>query len=185
MCYPSTFGSLWLRFHQISRLQSNFIRIQHLEHFLILIQILHRILKNCNGESCSLFNSLQLCILFDFFIKIKSVFERIKSCLVWKFVLNQNRHHALGPAHGNGPAAAHLERTPPPIYPLPSRTLDDRRSPPPAARPCRRQTLPAPPPLAILLRVARPNPGLPPSFLRVAPSAPDPPIPPFPSVKSH
>jgi hypothetical protein len=51
-----------------------FIRIQHLEPSLILIQILDWILKSGNRETHSLFNSLQIYNLFEKILSRKSQF---------------------------------------------------------------------------------------------------------------
>jgi hypothetical protein len=50
-----------------NQIPSKSIEFQILELPLFLIQILYRILKRSNKESYSLFNYLQIYILFDFF----------------------------------------------------------------------------------------------------------------------
>jgi hypothetical protein len=85
-----------------------------------------------------------------------------------KFVLNQKQHCARGPAHGNGPATA-TRPDPPPSHPLPRSRWTTAGRP---RQPC--TAAGARHPHTVLLRVARPNPSLPSSFLRVVPPAPDP-----------
>jgi hypothetical protein len=88
----------------------------------------------------------------NFLIKIKLVFDRIKSCPVWKFILNQNRHccsrarpssfprtgprsHARPTCATHSPASA-WHRTPPdqrPSSPLPRSYQDAGPRSPPAS----------------------------------------------------
>jgi hypothetical protein len=58
----------------LNRNRTNSIEFQILEHSLISNSISVPILKSCNGESCSLFNSLQIHILFEIFLSRESQF---------------------------------------------------------------------------------------------------------------
>jgi hypothetical protein len=110
-----------------------------------------------------------------FLIKIKPVFDRIKSCSVWKFVLNPSGHCSLGP----GPAlffpgrptcscAAHAHcplpcscmapdtARPTPVFTAPAQ-LSRCRAP---FSPCLRVASPTPdppPPVVLFLRSIKPR----------------------------
>jgi hypothetical protein len=83
--------------HQIS------FEFKHLEHSSILIQILDRILKCSNKESCSLFQNLQIHILFEFIQNLEGPLLINSIRAIWKFLNKSNLSLFIGPAQ-NSPA---------------------------------------------------------------------------------
>jgi hypothetical protein len=146
-----------------NQIPSKSIEFQILELPLFLIQILYRILKRSNKESYSLFNYLQIYILFDFFWDQEGhlLIESIRFSLNL-FELKWNGTVHLRPglgrlAHG-GPAAAPLSHT------CASPTAPPNHQPPPTgARPTGwppplPEHVPPPPPLLAPTRQVSPNP---------------------------
>jgi hypothetical protein len=94
MCHPSTNSSSLFKLHQILKIPINSIKFQTLKLPWISIQVLSWILKRSNKESCSLFNSLQICVLFEIvgawegYVLIESIqiplkcFEQMENCII-------------------------------------------------------------------------------------------------------
>jgi hypothetical protein len=127
------------------QIQPNSIGYQTLELPWILIQILVRIFKSSNKESCSLFNSLQIHILFEFFWGLQDLLltESIQVNLKM-FWINRKCHCSFGPAQINrssslkkhGPRATRVIPCHAPLCPSPpSSTWRRGPDPPPHSSP--------------------------------------------------
>jgi hypothetical protein len=112
------------------------IEFQTLNLPWFLIQILPQILKSSNKENCSLFDSLQIHILFEIFgvrkvhLLIKSIQTHLK--IIW---INKKYHYSFRPTQSNWPMRPTSYRTAPQCAPpLPPLCMTAQRChcPPPS-----------------------------------------------------
>jgi hypothetical protein len=83
-------GLNFIKSESSNQIPSNFIDFQTLELHGFLIQILSWILKSYNKEGCSLFNSLQIYILFEI-VQSRECHIFIESIQVHLIFLNESQ----------------------------------------------------------------------------------------------
>jgi hypothetical protein len=98
MCHLSAFRSPQPNFIHSWKKQSNSIKFYWISNSRtnldFLIQIIFRHWKSSNKESCSLFQMLQIHILFEIFWSPRRIsFDQINSSLLQKFQINGEGHY--------------------------------------------------------------------------------------------